>query len=246
MIRYIHSFFVLLGITAGALIYFYEAKKAQQNNEFSFLIAVGAFVGSTLGAKLLELLINVDHIETRNDLTIFLLSGRTIVGGLIGGTIGVWITKRILNIQVKRGNLFAPAIAIGVAIGRIGCFFNGCCYGKPSNLPWAVNFGDGISRHPTQLYESFFMLFMFWVIQFRIKKETVAPGYLFKLLMIAYFVYRFFVEFIRTERIAFIGLTYFQIISLFVLIYLSLSENCLFLNQIKNYGKSILRKPTNQ
>jgi phosphatidylglycerol---prolipoprotein diacylglyceryl transferase len=241
-----YSFFISLGIIAGALIYFYEAKKNKQANEFSFLVAIGAFVGSAIGAKLLELLINIDHIETANDLFLFLFSGRTVIGGLIGGTIGVWLTKRIIGLKAKRGNLFAPAVAIGMAIGRIGCFFNGCCYGKPSHLPWAVDFGDGVTRHPSQLYESVFMLLMFFVLKFGYNKEKIAPGYLFKILMIAYFIYRFLIEFIRVERTAIMGLTYFQIISLFVLIYLVLSEKRLILNQIIGYGRAIIRQSDQQ
>ncbi len=227
-----YSFFITLGIITGALVYFYEARKLHQNNEKTFMIVIGAFIGSTIGAKLLEMLLNVDRLSSANDLLLFLISGRTIIGGLIGGTIGVWITKRILNIKAKRGNLFAPAVAIGVCIGRIGCFFEGCCYGKPSHLPWAVDFGDGIARHPTQLYEAVFMLIMFFVIKLGFKNKTVAPGYLFNFLMIAYFIFRFLIEFIRTERIAFLYLTYFQIICIFVLIYLVRANR-----QIMAYGR---------
>ena len=237
-----YMFFVLLGIIVAALIYFYEAKKAKQANEFAFLIAIGAFFGSSVGAKLLEILINIDYAVYKNGLLLFLFSGRTVIGGLIGGTLGVWITKRIIGIKEKRGNLFAPAVAVGISIGRIGCFLNGCCYGKPSNLPWAVDFGDGITRHPTQLYESVFMIFVFLCFKLWLNKKEVLPGYLFKILMISYFVFRFLVEFIRVEKLAFIGLTYFQIISVFVLIYLFLSDKKLVLNQIIEYGKSISRK----
>jgi phosphatidylglycerol---prolipoprotein diacylglyceryl transferase len=237
-----YSFFILFGIIAAALIYFHEAKKANQVNEFSFLIAIGAFVGSTFGSKFLELMINIDRIESKNDLLVFLFSGRTIIGGLIGGVLGVWITKRIMGIKAKRGNLFAPAVAIGVAIGRIGCFFNGCCYGKPTNLPWGVNFGDGLMRHPTMIYESLFMLTMFFVLKLCFNVRTAAPGYLFKFLMIAYFSFRFMIEFIRIERIAFMGLTYFQIISFTVLVYLILNEKQLILKQIINYGRTISGK----
>jgi len=238
-----YSLFMLFGIVIAALIYFHEAKKANQANEFSFLIAIGAFIGSTAGAKILELLINVDRFESGNDLLAFLFSGRTIIGGLIGGTIGVWITKRIMGIKVKRGNLFAPAIAMGVAIGRIGCFFNGCCFGKPTQLPWGVDFGDGTLRHPTMIYESLFMLTMFFVLKLGFNRRMVAPGYLFKVLMIAYFSFRFLIEFIRVERIAFLGLTYFQIISFFVLFYLVLSDQQQIIKQFIHYGKSNSGKP---
>jgi len=232
-----YSFFVALGILAGALVYYWEARKLGQNNEKTYLIAVGALTGAAIGAKLLELLINIDHIESVNTFIGFLFSGRTIVGGLIGGTLGSMITKRLLGIRVKRGNLFAPAIAIGVSVGRIGCFLNGCCYGKPSHLPWAVNFGDGTMRHPTQLYESIFMLGMFIFLKTYYKNKEVRPGYLFKVLMVSYFIFRFLTEYIRVERVAFWGLTYFQIITVFVLFYLFLDDIKSNINKLIAYGR---------
>lgn len=226
-----YSFFIALGIIAGVCVYFYEARKLQKNNEKTLMIVIGAFIGSVIGAKLLEILLNLESLRSGNDLLLFLFSGRTIIGGLIGGTLGVWTTKKILKINVKRGNLFAPAIAIGVAIGRLGCFFEGCCYGTPSSLPWSVDFGDGILRHPTQLYEAVFMLMIFLVIKLGFKNKEVPPGYLFNFLMIAYFSFRFLIEFIRTEKIAFFHLTYFQIICIFVLIYLIIA------NKRMGYGR---------
>ena len=239
-----YTFFIALGIVVGAWVYYHEAKKAGQVSEFSFLIAVGAFVGSTLGSKLLELILNIDRVKTMNDFTGIIFSGRTVIGGLIGGTLGVWFTKKVAGFKGKRGNLFAPAVALGISIGRIGCFLNGCCYGKPSGLPWAVNFGDGIPRHPTQLYESAFMLMMFFIIKHALPEGKTIPGYLFKILMTAYFFYRFFIEFIRVERVAVFGLTYFQIISVFVLIYLIFSEKGLILKQITRHGKRRTTLPT--
>ncbi|MCL2652147.1 MAG: prolipoprotein diacylglyceryl transferase [Candidatus Azobacteroides sp.] len=227
-----YTFFIALGIATGIVVYYLEARKVRQGNESSFLIVIGAFIGSTVGAKLLEFLLNIDLVHSGNDLLAFLVSGRTIVGGLIGGTLGVWITKEIAGIKGKRGNLFAPAIALGVAIGRLGCFFNGCCYGKPTNLPWGVNFGDGIMRHPTQLYESAFMLLMFFVLKFGFKKQEIKPGFLFNFLMLAYFIFRFLVEFIREERVAVFHFTYFQLISIFVILYLLFADKRLVLNQL--------------
>jgi phosphatidylglycerol:prolipoprotein diacylglycerol transferase len=120
-------------------------------------------------------------------------------------------------------NLFAPAIAIGVAIGRLGCFFRGCCFGKETNLPWAVNFGDGILRHPTQIYESLFMLGMFFYLIWK-RKQNPAPGSMFRTLIISYFGFRFLIEFIRVEPIFFIGLSWFQLISLGVLAYYGIEK----------------------
>ena len=157
------------------------------------MIAFGSIAGGILGAKILQWIIDYKFIFSHTSDLDLLLSGRTIVGGLIGGAIGAILTKKILRIKEKRGNLFAPAIAMGVAIGRLGCFFRGCCYGKETLLPWGVDFGDGVLRHPTQLYESLFMLIMFVYLEKIKNKENIKPGQLFKTLMISYFIFRFFV-----------------------------------------------------
>ena len=232
-----YAFFVLLGLMVGLAVYFYEARRQKVLSENGFFIVVGSLLGGIVGARVLQALVDYSYFFYHFSGWEILFSGRTIIGCLIGGTLGAILTKKILGINEKRGNLFAPAIAIGVAIGRLGCFFRGCCYGQPTNLPWGVNFGDGIMRHPTQIYESLFMLAMFIYLE-RIKNnKDIKPGQLFKILMISYFVFRFFMEFIRVERLAFAGLTFFQIICLFVIIYLIRDNIRHFVkNNFKIYG----------
>ncbi|MDD5031659.1 MAG: prolipoprotein diacylglyceryl transferase [Patescibacteria group bacterium] len=232
-----YSFFVLLGLLVGISIYFYESRRQKSLNERGFFIAIGSLAGGILGAKILQWIIDYKYILSHLSNFEIIFSGRTIVGGLIGGTIGAILTKKILGIKEKRGNLFAPAIAMGVAIGRLGCFFRGCCYGKETFLPWGVNFGDGILRHPTQLYESLFMLIMFFYLEKIKDREDLKPGQLFKMLMISYFIFRFFVEFIRVEPVIFAGLTIFQIISIGVIIYLTRGNIKNLIFKQKTYGK---------
>ncbi len=216
-----YAVFMGLGVATGIGVYLYEARQHHRLGERGILIAIGSLIGGTIGAKLLEWSIHLRFVFDHLHDWPALLSGRTIVGGFIGGTIGVMVTKRLLKITDKRGNFFAPGIALGVAIGRIGCFLRGCCYGKPTTLPWGVDFGDHIARHPTQLYESLFMLIMFGMIQHWKKRPNLRPGQLFNWLMIAYFIYRFFVEFIKVEPVSYGGLTVFQYISVLVLLYLT-------------------------
>jgi prolipoprotein diacylglyceryl transferase len=222
-----YSFFVLLGLVVGVLVYFYEARREKamvgKNADNTIYILIAALVGGVLGAKLPYWIYYFPEIIKSYPNIMPILSGRTVLGGLIGGSLGVWYIKKKLNINVRRGNLFAPAIALGVAIGRVGCLFRGCCFGKSTSLPWGVNFGDGVLRHPTQIYESIFMLIMFFVLQYK-KKHNPAPGSLFKFLMISYFTFRFFIEFFRTEQVVLFGLTVFQYICLAVLAWYGIKE----------------------
>jgi len=232
-----YSLFVVLAFVVGIWIYWKESKRNGKTDETSFLIVFGAFAGSAIGSKLLEMLINIDLITDQNSLLAFLFSGRTVVGGIIGGTLGVRLIKYLTGKKEKRGNMLAPSVAIGIAIGRIGCFLNGCCYGTPTTLPWGVNFGDGIYRHPTQLYESIYLVIIFIILRYILHHKALAPGYLFKLFLIFYFVFRFLIEFIRVEKQATLGLSYFQYISLLCLIYLVISNNQFKLKQILSYGR---------
>jgi phosphatidylglycerol---prolipoprotein diacylglyceryl transferase len=217
-----YSVFVLLGLVAGIAVYCIESKRARQFNEKAFYIFFAALFFGTLGAKLPIWIVNYKLIVSSfPDISPF-LSGRTIVGGLIGGTIGVVLTKRFLKINVRMGNQIAPAAAIGIAIGRIGCYLRGCCYGIATSLPWGVNFGDGVSRHPTQIYEALydFAVFLFLI---SIRNKVATPGRLFEIFLNLYFVFRFFIEFIRVEEIIFMGLTGFQIASVLALLYINRS-----------------------
>lgn len=215
-----YSFFIALGFLVGLAVYFWEAKKSNSFEENNIYIIFGALVGAAIGAKLLDFFVDYKYFIDNFWSIETIFYGKTIIGGLIGGVIGAKVTKKIFKIEARRGNLFAPAIAIGDAIGRIGCFLRGCCYGKPTSLPWGVNFGDGILRHPTQIYESLFMLGMFIYLE-RIKnREDIKPGQLLKILMVAYFTFRFFIEFMRAGDVFLFGLTAFQIVSLIAIIYL--------------------------
>lgn len=215
-----YGFFVGLALAVGGLVYWMEARKVHQNNEQGFYLATAGIFGGAIGAKILEWVINYRIIiDNFSDPRVFLY-GRTIVGGLIGGTVAVMAVKKRLGIKLRLGNAFAPAIALGVAIGRIGCFLAGCCYGKPTNMGWGVDFGDGILRYPTQLFESVFMLVMFFWLKQRAKNRAIKPGQLFTELMLAYFSFRFLLEFIKDEPVTFLGLTIFQYISVIVVVYL--------------------------
>jgi phosphatidylglycerol:prolipoprotein diacylglycerol transferase len=169
-------------------------------------IGLGAFCGAMIGAKLPFVLSDWDGLITGRA---WLENGKTIVFGLVGGYFGVELAKASLLIRVKTGDSFAVPVAASVAIGRLGCFSAGCCYGTETSLPWAVNFGDGLRRHPTQLYESAFHLAAAFVLAW-LQGKGLLKGQLIKLYIIAYLLYRFATEFIRPEPALWLGLSGYQ------------------------------------
>jgi len=202
-----YAFFVLLGLAVAVALYFYNTRGKRVGNN-GLIIAASALVGGIIGAKVPIWIVNLPQIIA-DPSAASVLGGRTIVGGLIGGALAVWAVKRRLGIKERLGNYLVPSLAIGIFFGRIGCYFTGCCYGTTTNLPWGVDFGDHVARHPTQLYEALFALVLFVFAQAML--ERFEPGRLFRLFMIVYFAWRFAIEFIRVNPAAAFGLTYYQI-----------------------------------
>lgn len=213
-----YATFMLLGLLVGLGVYYITAKKDKVFNHNSSVILQAGLISGIIGAKIPGWIVDYKMIMDSLPDVGPLLSGRTILGGLLGGSLGVLITKRVLGIRDRRGNQFAPGIAIGIGIGRIGCLFAGCCYGIPTNLSWGVDFGDGILRHPTQLYESLFCLGLF-IYLLMLRRQITQPGKLFQRFMTIYLSFRFCIEFIRVEPVVLWGLTGFQLACIAGIIY---------------------------
>jgi phosphatidylglycerol:prolipoprotein diacylglycerol transferase len=169
------------------------------------LLALAGFVGGVVGAKLP---FSMGEAEGFFSETAWIQDGKTITTGLIGAYLGVEIAKFLMRIHVKTGDTFALPLALAMAVGRWGCFFNGCCYGTPTDLPWGVDFGDHVYRHPTQIYESLFHLGMALILWQLLRCQHL------KLYLIAYGCYRFLTEYIRPEPDYRLGLTFYQWVSL--------------------------------
>jgi len=170
-------------------------------------IGIGAFCGAMIGAKLPFVLADWPGLVSG---AAWFSNGKTILSGLVGGYFGVEVAKWALEVRVKTGDSFAVPVAAAVAIGRLGCFHAGCCYGTLSSLPWAVEFPTAAGpRHPTQLYEFAFhtMAAVMLAVLFR---RGALRGQLVKLYILAYLVYRFVTEFIRPEPVLWGNLTGYQ------------------------------------
>jgi len=147
-------------------------------------------------------------------------SGLTSFGGLFGAVLSGFIYYLIKKKNIKVWRLLdivSIGIMLGLAIGRVGCFFAGCCYGKKIiwNIPWAVEYKDAL-RHPVQLYDLLNALFVFGVIQ-KIKYKKMFDGALFLLNMIIYSFIRIIIELFRVNSKIW-GITYNQILYFLLLV----------------------------
>lgn len=190
-----------------------------QNNRLSILI--GAIFGALLFSRVFAFLEN--PVASYDQGWISIINNKTIMGGLFGGLIGVELMKKGIGEKQSSGNLFTLPIILGIIIGRIGCFFKGVdefTYGKVTAGFWGMNLGDGLLRHPIALYEIIFLLILFIGIKWYMKKSGIEPsGAFFKLFMISYFSFRFFIEFLKPNTFLNLGLSSIQYLCLLCLLY---------------------------
>src|SRR5205814_1240844 len=200
-----HLVFEVAAYTVGFQIFLLIRRRAGEKSparvpvEALMWLLVGCVFGALFGSKLLAWIESApEYWAARHDIRAW-FGGKTIVGGLLGGWIGVEIAKKRLGIRGSTGDLFAIPLCLGIAIGRIGCFLTGLSdhtHGIATSLPWAVDFGDGIPRHPTQLYEILFLLLLAIALQIRSRRPHMN-GEIFRLFMLSYLAWRFCVEFIK-------------------------------------------------
>ncbi|MEI7833134.1 MAG: prolipoprotein diacylglyceryl transferase family protein [bacterium] len=213
-----YSFFILLGLLLGCAFYVWKSWGNPLPLEHKLSLLLAAVVGGIIGAKIPIWVQYFPTLIAAHDIMRW-FPGRTIVGGLVGGVLAVTLVKYIFHIQMKTGDAFAPALALAITVGRLGCFCAGCCYGVPANLPWAVNFGDALPRHPTQIYEAIFAALLFGYLLFMEKKLAARTGELFRHFMLSYFTFRFLIEFLRQEPRPYLGLTLAQVVSFGIVLY---------------------------
>ncbi len=165
----------------------------------------------------------------------YMMGGKTIVGALVLGLAGVELMKRYIGLGQSTGDLFAIPLALGIAIGRIGCFLTGLSdntNGVATSLPWGVDFGDGLRRHPTQLYETAFLLLLTPIL-YRIMKSIrrldgaswpqaqCRPGDAFRFFMVMYLSFRLVCDFLKPYPRVFLQLNTLQWVCLLCLLYYS-------------------------
>jgi phosphatidylglycerol---prolipoprotein diacylglyceryl transferase len=168
-----HLFFEALAYELAGLLYWWQRRRRGDviTTDARWAVVAAAALGAALGSRFLAAFEDPHHLT---------LAGKTIVGGLIGGTAAVEWIKRRLHVNERTGDLFALPLCLGIAVGRIGCFLTGTAddtAGLPTRLPWGVNFGDGIPRHPTQLYEIVFVAILAIVVASLMRAITATTSH---------------------------------------------------------------------
>jgi len=217
---YAYGTFFLLALLAVLGLVLSEARRRHWPKEEVVPILLAAFVGGMVGARLSILFFNGWQTapETLNFLALFdpRIGPGSLLGGIGGAYAGGYIASRAIGKAGCACDAFAPAMAIGNAIGRIGIFLAGVDgLGKPTNLPWGVQLpGDNYLVHPAPLYDAAFDIAWFVMLMALRDHKSMQNGNLLKFGVAGYAVVRFFIEFVRNNRVIVAGLTGQQFVCL--------------------------------
>lgn len=209
---YMYGVMIAIGVfCAFMVIYFYSKRLGIPTKyaDFVFYDGIATIAFGFFSAALFQSV--YDYIEDPSKG--FHFGQRiTFIGGLIGGAVFFlvvyFIVRKKLKIKLAPMLPVIPcAITIGHALGRVGCFFAGCCYGKPYDGIFSVKFPNVAERvHPTQLYEAVFLLLLFGVMSFLLLKKVKAYKYNFEIYLVAYGIARFLIEFFRGDDRGSVGI----------------------------------------
>jgi len=211
-----------LAYAIGYRYYAYLKKKNQDliSDSNRIIIFIGAASGAFFGSHIIGILENPQLLNKMN--FVYFMGNTTIIGGLLGGLIGVELTKKRIGVTVSSGDLMVYPLILAMIIGRTGCFLAGLedgTYGIQTSLPWGIDFGDGISRHPTNLYEILFWITLWVSLHLIEKKKQFSNGARFKLFMVSYLIFRLFIEFIKPAYVFSFGLSVLQLTAITGLVY---------------------------
>ena len=211
-----HELFVGLGVLAAIGVFVVEARRRGQTDEKVVWVVLGALVG---GAVFMRLGTWMQHVDLRENASLteqWLYGNRSILGGLVGAWLGVHVAKRLVGYRLRTGDLFAPAVALGMAVGRIGCLLTelpgtptGTSFGIRLDPAAAERLGTapGVPLHPSFVYEIVFHAAAFCVLWFWLRHRVTAPGETLTFYLAAYGIFRFAVELVRGNEVVWAGMT---------------------------------------
>jgi prolipoprotein diacylglyceryltransferase len=223
-----HDAFSLLAVLVGLAIYYRELRGRSILDDHIVLISMAVVLGGTVGARTITAWENTDEIgaavSAGAPLSWVILHGnKSILGALAGGFLAGVLAKRWLGYTRSTGDCYALAIPVATALGRVGCFLSELPLGTPTTLPWGMTVsaeaaaafprcpGCDLPMHPSMLYEIGFNVLAAIVIV-RFGRRVPVQGDLLKLYLLAAFVFRFLVEFVRGNEVQLPGLTGPQVV----------------------------------
>lgn len=210
----VHGFWVGLGVLAGLVWYAFEKRRLRLHDDRLWVLAGMAVTFGAIGARVLTWPSQLDPRRFPSLLEWWALGNRSILAGLVGAWVGVWLGKRLTGYREDTGELFAPAVALAMTIGRVGCLLTenpgtptGADWGMVLTAEQAERLGGvaGVGLHPSFAYEIVFhavalALLLRW-------RGRLAPGALFRLYVAGYAAFRFAVEFVRGNEEVWFGLS---------------------------------------
>lgn len=233
----VYSYGLMLSIAAIVfLILIRKRIKVIADPDKTYSLLVYIIISAIIGARIVYIAVNINEFSSISSFFILWKGGLSGVGGLIGGILGVYIFSRFNKIRFRRLlDLIIPYIALSFAIGRIGCFLRGCCFGLPTNLPWGIKYGEGslasyafdVPVHPTQLYLVLGNLVIFLILLKVYEKKKDILGFTSLSFIALFSLQRMLIDFMRYyPETNYVGkFTIFQMIYLALFL---LSVLCLF------------------
>lgn len=214
---YSYGLLVATGFLLSTILILRDSEKFGLPREGVFDALIAILAGGLIGGRLLFVIVNWEYFSRHLLRTVMLTEGGlAFQGALVGGLIGGMAVSRIKRIPFwKASDLIAPYIPLAQAIGRIGCFLNGCCYGRVTDGGIGVTFpGETVMRVPTQVYSSLFLLalFLFLIVA---RERRRFDGCVFVLYLVLYSAFRFFMDFFRGDDLTLmLGMTLSRVISI--------------------------------
>ena len=198
----------LIGLQLGVV----RARKAGLDPARVMDLGIYLIIAALVGAKLMLIAVDWDYFKAQpRELLSLVRAGGVFYGGLIAAVaVGFWLVRRYKLPVWTTADLMAPGIALGHVVGRFGCLLAGCCYGRPTDVAWAITFTDplaaqnvgtplGIPLHPTQMYDAGAELIILGLLLFTERKGKPFAGRTFWLYLLLYGISRFIIEFYRGD-----------------------------------------------
>ncbi|MEJ1090243.1 prolipoprotein diacylglyceryl transferase [Microbacterium istanbulense] len=211
-----HGVFVALGLLAAGIVFVIEKRRRGVTDHRVAYLVLGALVGAAVFSRLGTWAQHLDPTQNLSLVDQLAYGNASMLSALVGAWLGVHVAKKICRYPDRTGDLFAPAVALAMVIGRIGCLLTEEP-GTPTGTSWGIVLDTeaaqrvgaeaGVALHPSFVYEIAFHLLAFCVLWFWLRHRPIAAGETLTIYIAAYALFRFFVEFVRGNDVAWLGLT---------------------------------------